>query len=241
MQNNTLEIIPFGKYKGQPVEVLQHDKQYLDWLKDQAWFRRSYPSINTIIVNNFKEPSHTPEHNKLQVKFIDKNYCNKFVDFLIAEKYIPIDEDWKTYVYVETRQPVPKRSGYTIPSLSDCPKSETYKERKEVINKIPIIYTYSACLFEQEKADVLLLFNTNDYPDGKMRYSLRMHIEIKPILSDDFPAVLRQCKNNDTDYLLVNTFDAEGATFEVVKEVFKRSGIKLILFSDFENRRVENA
>jgi len=26
-------IVPFGKYKGQPVEVLQQDIQYLEWIR----------------------------------------------------------------------------------------------------------------------------------------------------------------------------------------------------------------
>jgi hypothetical protein len=33
------ELIPFGKYKGQPVEVLAQDKQNAEWLTAQPWFR----------------------------------------------------------------------------------------------------------------------------------------------------------------------------------------------------------
>ena len=29
------ELIPFGKYKGQPVEVLAQDKGYVEWLTAQ--------------------------------------------------------------------------------------------------------------------------------------------------------------------------------------------------------------
>jgi hypothetical protein len=33
------EIIPFGKYKGQPIEALAGDPQYVAWLLQQDWFR----------------------------------------------------------------------------------------------------------------------------------------------------------------------------------------------------------
>ena len=32
-------VIPFGKYKGRPVEALAQDREYSDWLTGQAWFR----------------------------------------------------------------------------------------------------------------------------------------------------------------------------------------------------------
>jgi hypothetical protein len=77
-----MNIVPFGKYKGQPVEVMQQDQQYIDWLTNQDWFRNRYPTINQVIINNFQEPSETPEHNKLQAKFTDSVFLDKF------EKYI---------------------------------------------------------------------------------------------------------------------------------------------------------
>jgi len=36
----TGDIVPFGKYKGQPVEALQGDPAYADWLAAQPWFLR---------------------------------------------------------------------------------------------------------------------------------------------------------------------------------------------------------
>jgi len=64
-------LIPFGKYKGQPIEVLAADREYLEWLQAQPWFPERFPQIHTLIVNNFGEPENTPEHNRLQVEFLD--------------------------------------------------------------------------------------------------------------------------------------------------------------------------
>ena len=81
----TDEVIPFGKYRGQPVAVLQHDRGYLDWLTAQPWFRERYGGLFQIIVNNFAEPSETPEHNRLQARFLDPAFCyrvaNRLLDF----------------------------------------------------------------------------------------------------------------------------------------------------------------
>ena len=50
-------MIPFGKYKGQPVDVLAADRDYAEWLQQQDWFRERYQvSLYTIIINNFGEP-----------------------------------------------------------------------------------------------------------------------------------------------------------------------------------------
>lgn len=68
-------IIPFGKYKGQPVEAMAEDRKYLDWLTAQSWFRDQYQQIYTLVINNFQEPTDTPDHNRLHVKFLDNEFC----------------------------------------------------------------------------------------------------------------------------------------------------------------------
>ena len=70
-------IIPSGKYKGQPVEVLLADRQYLDWLTAQPWFRKH--NLDQVIINYGNEPSETPDHNAMQVRFLDDEFCEKFV------------------------------------------------------------------------------------------------------------------------------------------------------------------
>lgn len=69
--SNHHEIIPFGKYKGQPLEVLQQDKGYCDWLMAQDWLQSRFPELRTLIINNFAEPTETPEHNALQARFLE--------------------------------------------------------------------------------------------------------------------------------------------------------------------------
>ena len=74
------QLVPFGKYKGQPMEVMQMDTKYCEWLATQDWFREQYGNVyNQVIINNFTEPSETPEHNRLQMRFLDENFVESFV------------------------------------------------------------------------------------------------------------------------------------------------------------------
>jgi hypothetical protein len=68
------ELIPFGRYKGQPVEVLAHDAEYRNWLLGQPWFRDRHGSIYAMVINHFGEPTETPEHNAMCARFFDAQF-----------------------------------------------------------------------------------------------------------------------------------------------------------------------
>jgi hypothetical protein len=85
------EIVPFGKYKGQPIETLQQDRAYCDWLVGQDWLQTRFPELRTIIINNFWEPDETPEHNALQAMFLD----NRIALALIVAFYPEDSSQWR--------------------------------------------------------------------------------------------------------------------------------------------------
>jgi len=68
-------VIPFGKYKGEPVEVLLADRSYCDWLASQPWLRERYGNVYQTIINYGGEPQDSPEHNELQLAFLDDEWC----------------------------------------------------------------------------------------------------------------------------------------------------------------------
>lgn len=71
----TAEIVPFGKYKGQPAELLLADTSYCEWLAAQPWFKERYPTVYQVIVNYGAEPADSPEHNAMQVAFLNDDLC----------------------------------------------------------------------------------------------------------------------------------------------------------------------
>jgi hypothetical protein len=46
------DVVPFGKYKDQPVATLLADRNYTDWLVQQDWFKQRYATIYNVVINN---------------------------------------------------------------------------------------------------------------------------------------------------------------------------------------------
>lgn len=79
------EIVPFGKYKGQPAEVLIADTDYCDWLTAQPWFRERFGNIYNLVINYGTEPQDSPEHNQMQAKFLDDGWCQDLAIVLFKD------------------------------------------------------------------------------------------------------------------------------------------------------------
>jgi len=201
-----IETIPFGKYKGQPVEVLQSDAQYLEWLRNQDWFISRYPQINQVIINNFGEPTDSPEHNALVARFTDKTFC-------IA----------------------------TIIAL--------YNVTNEGIDDVDIDSSYISTDFEVWKGnDISLTYSIKRIsgkiglpkPDDLGKTTAHFFIECKPHISDDFPSIIRQCKSQNTNIVVYQTFGSKAVGLESVKNMF--GGIVLISLDEintYYNRLLE--
>lgn len=189
-ENMSNEIIPFGKYKGQPVEVLMNDRPYLDWLQSQEWFTARYQNINTLIINNFREPAETPEHNKLQALFLNDNFLHQFIDHL--------------------------KSTYASRFCYDLKNEFGKWVEQQFSEKDWIELRESKIIFEEKGIDI--------------KWGNSLNIEIKPTLSHDYPAVLRQMKNQGCNVLFTESFNAEGLTIDQVRKIFYP--ILIILKSD---------
>lgn len=89
--DSSIQIVPFGKYKGKLITELMNDTEYLEWCKKQEFFKK-YPIIYNICVNqtitNNKQDSKTPEHNKIQAMFLKKDIQINLLNFLFKIDYI---------------------------------------------------------------------------------------------------------------------------------------------------------
>ncbi len=189
----TQELIPFGKHKGKPIEILAEDKEYTKWLLAQPWFKTKYQNIHMLVINNFREPVDTPEHNELQVKFLDKEFSLKLAYLLEPRLFHKTD----------------------VPNISK-PTFET-------------------------GYDVSYMASTPHW-----YLSVKILIEIKPTIGDDFPSILRQMKasmpiredasRNKTFYCLaVRDYVGEGASKEQFIDFFQSQGYTVVFISDIEN------
>lgn len=115
------DIVPFGKHKGKPVDALLDDREYVEWLTQQGWFREKYGNIYQVVINNGAEPSETPEHNAMQIRFLEREYRAKFVMAAIGrEEFMKIVQAGK------------KDHASIISFLADCMKS--YNEVKPIVD-----------------------------------------------------------------------------------------------------------
>jgi hypothetical protein len=186
-------VIPFGKYKGQPVEVVAQDKQYVDWLTAQPWFRERFANIYTLIVNNFHEPSETPEHNRLQALFLERDFCLRFA-----------------------------------------------REAAEI--KLPDRRLAYGSRFEVGWDVVLSVWDAEN-EHGSLN-AIELYVEIKPVVADDYPAVLRQIRTqvktesiSNGGYavhpiLFLERYTGKGATEAQFINIFESVGVKIVFLDE---------
>lgn len=199
------EIIPFGKYKGRPVEALTQDTQYVDWLTAQPWFRERFANFYTLIVNQTGEPAETPAHNRLQAMFLAPVFQARFAAFLFPKWQSPPD-----MVKFEV-------AGFDVRLFTPRGELFTYKDGD------------SCC------------------------GSADCHIEIKPTIGDEYPAVLRQMRaaisqsqirptkyNNfgmgqeevTNPVLFLEQYTGTGATEEQFIAIFESANIRVVFLDE---------
>jgi hypothetical protein len=239
------EIIPFGKHKGKPVEILAQDKEYAEWLVAQPWFKQRHLNIYTVVINNFRHPIDTPEHNTMQIKFLDQTYSLKLAYLLNPNIFHwcsnEINNELSKVLSNETKH-------------IDIIKAQLNKENNTNLLRI------SEPVFEQGY-DVYysVSYGYGTYVDRKNTYGdevqifsfhrtnfMNIYLEIKPTVGDDFPAILRQIKasmpvtwedasRNAVKCLLVGSYIGESATREQFVQFFQSQKYRVIFASDIEN------
>ena len=90
-EQNQLPIVSSGKYAGKSITELMADQWYIDNVlkkeENKAWFNpsnKNWGPIYNIVVNqtlSTNKDGKTPEHNRLQNMFLDKNNQSKYKGF----------------------------------------------------------------------------------------------------------------------------------------------------------------
>jgi hypothetical protein len=190
------KIIPFGKYKGQPIEVLQNDPSYADWLQGQSWVKDRYASLYAIIINNFSETQDTPEHNAMQALFLDDSFCQKTM-----------------HAWFDNR----RRRG-------DIKKSESYPGYVDYkqFEKDGIDVTLHATIWFLQRE---LKYGTWSHHEWDCCPYV-LNIELKPSIGDDYPGIIRSVRQFKEEKIVIyEKFNGIGVTENQMKEMFSYSGI----------------
>jgi Exodeoxyribonuclease X-like C-terminal len=239
-------VVPFGKYKGRDIlEVIETDPGYLQWLSGQDWFRAKYITLHQTIINRVAEPEETPEHNALQVLFLDDAFCLKFCGALgggeseignALERHRQHAEQTASKKLKEVHERLARYPG------DNWTKDEYLKAvhiRELLAAPIAKINWSFSRDFEVRGIDVKLSVTaTSANHSSKLLagYSLgywnALDIEIKPTVSDDYPAVLRQMKRNDSKVLFLKSYTGQGATREQFIKTFETTGFRVVFLDE---------
>jgi uncharacterized protein (DUF3820 family) len=232
-------LVPFGKYKGQPLEILRQDPGYLEWLAAQDWFRKQYAWLYSMLVT---APTETPEHNRYQALFLDETFAAAVYDVAIpgkrkqnAEYKRRQLEDHAKYLREQVDYFSRNYSGQAIQREHHQVQLNDVQEELAAPDVLPRVFvTFEVMIAGRGgAADVHISTDPNPpcYPN---RSDAR--IEIKPSMGDDYPAVLRQMQASFCNVLYLVSYSGEGATLDQVKQIFKASGINVLMHGDFQHQ-----
>ena len=250
---NKSAIIPFGKYKGQPVEVLDGDPQYKDWLCSQAWFREKRGDLYTLIINNFGEAADTPEHNKIQALFLETDFRERLVCLLSGLNPNSVFK-WADKQRLNSMESILKRfRSRNIDGNQAYGRDKKFKrwELKEEIashktcfenlNDLRFVEIRTYVNFELEKgADIRLGYDfivkqeifDFQYFRGHCPWHLGWNIEIKTSVGDDIPSVLRQMKRQQANVLLLGNYNGVGMTKEQMVKFFRNENCRVVFLDE---------
>ncbi|MDO9584535.1 MAG: hypothetical protein Q7J24_15735 [Desulfomicrobium sp.] len=142
-------LIPFGKYAGQTLEVLLADKPYCAWLAGQADLREQYPDLRDLIYKEHGNDIKTPNHNRMQAEYLTEDTMLKLFYLVNPEIF---SHDKKYYVrnlddYFTDKMSIVKNVCETVSSrISEIKKmadevdsmSDNWNKGKKKLFNIPV-------------------------------------------------------------------------------------------------------
>lgn len=293
------KIVPFGKYKGQPVEMLAADRDYCEWLMAQPWFADRFRDVYNVVINYGGQPEETPEHNALQARFLDDEFCMRLGMLVQPEAFDISDKLHKAQANAAQLAQADLADAeatlaavqQTLESNPSSWRREQAEEARGIVEKIRAgestvglstndpPFAVNNRRFEYYGWDALIVFagyrtvlrwgrdHSYEYFASQRKaflgdvgwqefdrfgYPTPVCVECKPMVGDDYPAILRQIQRYRVDtqhtdvrghlvtigfplrILLIGQFQAQGATLEQVTKIFAASGIKVVMLAELE-------
>lgn len=267
MEPQTLPVVTFGKYKGQPVTSLLADVPYLEWCKQQVWFSKCTTVYNICVNQTITQTgSKTPQHNKLQNLFLDRRFNIELIN-----KIYGLD---KTVVFLNSLFESEEYKKYFGDQRFNT--NDYGLEKSMIKTEFETIFNWDVCLYlgkcksnnrygndnhirldgnDEKQKEIKKYLFMNDPNVQKVQYNHKdetyaeysfadfsrlFYIEIKPLLGDDYPNVLRKMNTqikltNDSDgryILLIGEYASSTTSKEQLIQIFKQSNIRVVFTDD---------
>lgn len=237
-------IIPFGKHKGATVaELLARDPAYADWVTGQGWVAERFAELHAAILSRGAGTDDTPEHNALQIRFLDKRFREAVILLLVSERRLLEEQERVKTRTIEWLEGQKKEQEHILSWANQTWRKVTEEDtiryaaaraeifsiagRIDLANKTdPLLST--AASFEEKGVDVVLTWGFSEYLPNSFK------IEIKPSLGDDYPSVMRQMKRLGAWVLVVDHYTGRGAAEPQLREALEVSGLHVIFLQEIE-------
>ena len=246
-------IVPFGKHKGLTVaELLVRDPSYVQWLLGQGWLAQRFAELHAAIITRGANPDDSPEHNRIQARFLDPTFQVATLIAAIPEHLEQskarahgditdqrdnhadrcrdqrdgILENIQRYKDSDT----PWGKSYYADSIAKLPNAEARLKQALADLDIPLPKIKTKANFESGGADVRIQWNFagNDF----FSVYLTAAVEIKPALGDDFPSVMRQMSRLGAKILVIEQYNSDNLSLNTVREMFKANEQILLTIQD---------
>ena len=247
------ELFPLKKYKGEPMSLVLQDRQYCDWLVAQNWFRDEHKNLYQIIINYYGEPGSTPEHNTMQTRFLNDDFCFA-LGYLCKWRLMT-----KKWCLMNLGRAVGKIKEFL--NKNDFNSSRHYEKLEEINDMKNIIeesitevngqammdnepYYQIDRRIEEEGWDIIIKTNDNFCKNECVIWKdcsitqRQIAVELKPSIGDDYPVILRKMKAAKFQpfykCLVYDKFSASGATLDELKKNFNNEDILVFSMSEIE-------
>lgn len=222
-----MPVVPFGKYKGQYVTEMKKDRSYVDWFVLQADLVERYPVIYNIIIGGSKakpkrKKQDTPQHNAMQAKYLGADLRRR-----VGRKYVMSPEELSDHGY---------RGGEYQITVGPV-EFETHgwdATWETYVNMVTPGY-------EPRRAGTGFMHH----------HFVRVYLELKPSISDDYPVVMRQVMDrrarqfpngtssfNKAFVVITNELKPSTVAPHEVRQILRSQNIDLRLSSEFETGEI---
>lgn len=237
-------VIPFGKHKGTTVaELLVRDPAYAEWVTGQGWVAERFAELHAAILSRGTGTDDSPEHNLLQSRFLDDNFCAALVRLLVEEGAI---DKWR----IERRQSTIEQCEKSIkdeewsiqnlttgwrkderdaPEKIDACRKNIFSLAQQIDDARTAFWpAVTSVRLEERGVDVVLCWGLSR-PIG---YEYK--IELKPSVGDDFPSVMRQMKLLGAPTLILERYEGRGVPEPAFRKMMGLGGMRVIFLQEIE-------
>lgn len=166
------------------------------------------------------DASETPEHNALQVLFLNEDFCRAFLD-VIRPGWAEPKRHWSEA----------ERGRWSLKVWS------TFEVGVQAIDVVILV----SWIKESERGGIKEYDRVGVFPGDAARHQNdrgdEISVELKTSVGEEYPSILRQVRRNRSRFLLIDKFDSRRTTREQLIAYFATANVHVVFMDQINFRR----